>query len=221
MQKKSISNLTEEQPKWRRRAEKFIHHSSFSNALHILGSKSWSKRVCWTIVILTAIGGFCTVTALNVLLLLREPISTSITLTRENELDFPAVTICSLNLLNATFLGDEVSSQITSLFDEILDRSHDSESHCKELANSLAAATGHNFNWGLLTTYAANDFSRLLLKCTYEGNDCSADDFEHINTVGGLCYTFNGPKRKHKRTARGTGIRKGLRLQFLSTPESF
>ena len=200
----------------RKRIDDFIKNSSFSNAFRIFASKSWLKRLFWVIAVLTAFGGFLSVTSLNIRSLLRKPMSTSIYLST-TDLKFPAVTVCTLNFLNTTTLnsaGENVVSDLSKLFDEIQKLSHTAD--CKLTANKLASDTGYNISWGDLITLAGNDLSELLLNCTYAGEDCSAEDFEPISTVGGLCYTFNGPKTKELRTARGKGIRKGLRLQLVS-----
>ena len=91
-------------PDWRRRAEKFFENSTFNAALYMFASKSRTKRILWAVVVLAAIGGFGTVTYKHINTLVNEPISTSITLTRGNEVEFPAVTVCSLSLLNITKL---------------------------------------------------------------------------------------------------------------------
>ena len=209
-------------PSWKRRSEKFFNDSTFNGMLYIFASKSWIKRLFWAVVILIAIGGFCTITVLNILTLVREPIATSITLTREKELLFPAVTICSLSLLNTTTLesgGETVVNDLISLFNEV--QLNSNISGCKFYANRLASNTGRNVSWGELTNLAQNDLSTLLKTCTYEGKKCSTENFEPVSTVAGRCYTFNGPSTKPARTARGTGVRQGLRLELSPEDQLF
>ena len=204
---------------WRKRCEEFVSESSFGDVLYVFLSKSWIKRIFWALVILTAIGGFVTVTTLNIRMLLREPISTSITLKREDKLDFPSVTICNLNVLDATKLssvGSNVVGNLTTLFNAILDY-QDSDS-CTNVAKSLASQTQFNIGWGDLTALAGYDLTTILLTCVYQGIKCSADNFTQVNTAGGRCYTFNIQNNGKKLIADGTGIRKGLRLQLLSNP---
>ena len=209
-------------PSWRRRSEKFFNDSTFNGALYVFASKSWIKRIFWAVVVLTAIGGFCAITVLNIITLVREPIATSITLTREEELTFPAVTVCSLSLLNTTTLesgGDTVVNDLISLFDEV--QLNSDISGCRFYANRLASNTGRNVSWGELTNIAQNDLSALLKTCTYQGKKCSIGDFEPISTVAGRCYTFNGPSTNPSRTAQGTGVRQGLRLELSPDDQLF
>ena len=109
-------------PSWRKRSEKFFNDSTFNGALYVFASRSWIKRIFWAVIILIAIGGFMAITVLNILTIVREPTATSITLTRERELAFPAVTICSLSLLNTTVLkegGSDVIDNLMELFDDV------------------------------------------------------------------------------------------------------
>ena len=202
---------------WQSRCEAFASDSSFAGVLYVFKSKSWIKRIFWALVILTAIAGFVTVTTLNIRMLLREPIATSITMTRENELSFPAVTICNLNLFDTTTLRKaNVLYDLSQLFTEIVDNSDLSQ--CMVAANNVASQPGYNISWAELTTIAGNNFSKLLQMCSFGGKKCTIHDFTPINTVGGQCYTINGHPSEKKLVAQGTGIRKGLRLQLLWNP---
>lgn len=193
-------------PNWKLRAKAFFDDSTFNGILYMFASKSWATRIIWALVLLIAIGGFSTVTILNIMTLVQEPTSTSITITRENKLEFPAITICSLGLLNTTTLqsgGGNVINDLTSLLYEVQQDNPSIES-CKMIANNLASTTHQNISWGGLVTIAGNNFTALLINCTYQGKRCTAEDFDKINTVGGICYTFNKQKA---RVAKGTGVR--------------
>ena len=213
---------TSEQPK-RSRSKKFFEDSTFNGALYVFASSSWIKRIFWGVIVVIAIGGFLAVTINDIIRLVREPIATSITLTREAELDFPSVTLCSLSHLNTTTLintgGSNIIDGLQSLFAEVQDNSN--MVGCKSIANVLVRDIG-NLSWGQLTTSAENDLAALLLNCSYAGEKCSANDFRPINTVTGRCYTFNRPDASQQaRTARGTGLRQGLRLQLTSEGQFF
>ena len=201
-------------PSWKRRSKKFFDDSTFNGALYVFASSRWEKKLFWAIVLSLAIGGFVAITALNIETLIREPIATSITLTKEESLAFPAVTICSLSLLNATkILGPGVTDNLYRLFLDV--REHSDLTSCKVRANQVATGLNRNVSWGELINIAHNDLSVLLLRCVYDGQKCSVDDFEPINTVAGRCYTFNRPSPSQPpRMATGTGIRQGLQLQL-------
>ena len=192
------------------RTEEFFNDSSFHGILYPFASKSWIKRILWAVIILTAIGGFLIVSYINFSLLAREPISTSITLARKKEITLPAVTICSLSLLNITTVesgGFNIQGELNELFNDIMERSNIQT--CKSHANRLASTTGQNISWGELIDIAQNNISALLMNCSFAGKKCSAEDFEPIHTIGGRCYTFN---RVGSRVVKDTGIRQGLHL---------
>ena len=187
----------------------------------MFASKSWAKRIVWAVVVLAAIGGFLAVTITHITTLVGEPTSTSISMTRGNDVTFPAVTICSLSVLNTTELGsagDSVISDLRSLFDAVnVDRNLQ---RCESVANKLVNNTGLNLNWGELLLRARNDPSALISRCAFAGEDC-ANDFIPVNTVAGVCHTFNGPSTQPTRTVRGTGFRKGLRLKLSPDDQLF
>ena len=207
-------------PSWRRRTEKFFNNSTFNGALYIFASKSWLKRIFWGMIIVIAIGGFCAVTIKNIIRMVHdEPIVTSITLTRQRNLSFPAVTICSLSLLNTNQLkagGPNVTKDLTILFDAV-----GVPTECKAIANKLARNTGLNISWGELTNIASNNFSALLKHCRYGGKSCDFGDFRPISTITGQCYTFNGPNSGPGRMAQGTGVRQGLQLRLSPDDQLF
>ena len=208
-------------PDWRKRAEKFFDNSSFTGVLYMFASKSWPKRIVWAVVVLAAIGGFAAVTITHFTTLVSEPTSTSIRMTRENNVTFPAVTICSLSVLNTTKLrsaGDSVISDLRSIFDTA-NVNRDLQS-CESVASKLVNDTGLNLNWGELLLRARNDQSSLISHCTFAGEDCT-NEFIPFSTVAGVCYTFNGPSTQPTHTVQGTGFRKGLRLKLSPDDQLF
>ena len=204
----------------RRRWETFFNDSSFNGVLYVFASKSWSKRIFWGVVVLAAVSAFLTVTIMSIIRLSREPISTSITLKRESKLSFPSVTICSLSIFNTDVLetqGQNVVADLEELFNKA--HMHSNIAGCKSVANKLANYTGCNVSWGELTYLTKYNLSDLIMDCSFVGKNCT-DDFEPINTVGGVCYTFNGPSTQ-TRTVQGTGIRQGLQLQLFANNQHF
>lgn len=221
-------NPKKDEPDERGKARRFFEDSTFNGALYVFDSGPPLKQIFWGLVLVLAIGGFLAVTGWQISRLARDPTSTSITLKRENVLTFPAVTLCSLNLLNVTTVRTASTSTITDqriindmikLFDDV--RYRNNIQACQTTASSLARATGYNANWGNLTDLAKNQLATLLTSCRFVGRNCTADDFTPVSTVGGVCYTFNGPSTIPQRTVRGTGIRKGLQLQLSPSDQLF
>lgn len=206
----------------KRKVKKFLKNSSFNGALYIFASKSWTKRILWGIVLLLSIGGFLAITIYDIVRLVREPTSTSISLTRQDELKFPAVTICSLSLFNTATLRAQDTSNTCSNpnVDNLLSTVFsDTISKCEMAARSLAACTG-NYSWGELTEVARNELSSIITGCDYAGKQCDiTNEFQPVNTIAGRCYTFN--KAEPVRTAQGTGVRRGLQLTLSPAQQPF
>lgn len=82
--------------------KRFLEKSSFSTLTYVLESRSYAKRVLWLAVVTAAVAAFVYTTADRFQTLLSKPTSTTISLKRETELSFPAVTLCSRAVLNTT-----------------------------------------------------------------------------------------------------------------------
>ncbi len=215
------------------RSDTFSGNSTCSAILYIFQRDDGDKtkysyslltRIFWGVIVLFAVGGFCALTGYNFYRLAKEPISTSITLTRERNLSFPAVTICSLSIFNISALESvsktlSVTNQIQSLFRQVQIDSN--IAGCQSVARETVDDIGFDISFGEIENRTRYDINKLLLQCTFEGTKCSANDFEPIATVGGVCYTFNGPSTTSPLTTQGTGARQGLRLQLSPDEQLF
>lgn len=213
---------------WVSRLNKFGDNSSFSAAVYEFKSKSWFKRILWLVIVLAAIAGFAYITSQSIRLLVNEPIATSITQSSNTALDFPAVTICSLSFLNttkldegsATLTGFNIKEKLEDLFSLALATPPDTDG-CNSIANEIVQQTNYQDGFStLITDVARNDPSKLILQCSFLGQDC-LQDLRPINTVSGVCFTFNGPNSGPVRKVSGTGARQGLRLQLLNGDQYF
>ena len=171
-------------------------------------------KAFWIVVVLLSASGFVALTIYDIVKLAREPISTSITLTRESELNFPAVTICSLSIfdtktLDSVIKGTSVSDRFIELFDEVQVKGNITK--CKSIARSLVKDTGYDVNYGELANLTKHNLNVLLKDCRYVGGKCYVSDFKEIPTLGGVCFTYNADNSVK---AKGTGVRQGLRIQL-------
>ncbi len=220
-----------EKRKWVHHLQKFGDNSSFSAAVYEFKSKSICKRLLWGSIILLAIAGFFFITAQSIILLIEEPISTSITEMRQTKLEFPAVTVCSLSFINTTVLTEftdnnqvpqyNLQKQLSTLFETASLPNTPPLAQCVSVANEIANRTGRNISFGnLVSDTARNDPGKLIVACSFQGENC-INDLETIDTISGVCFTFNGPNTKTPRTVQGTGVRQGLRIQVLNGDQSF
>ncbi len=214
------------------RLEKFGEHSSFSATVYKFKSKSIIKRLLWGLIVISAIAGFCYITVKSINMLIEEPISTSITEMRQKELEFPAVTVCSLSFLDTTsikkFSKDQYNDE-NFLVNRLIQMFAAGEppnvpplTKCISIAKEISSRIGLDIGFGnLILNVAKNDPISLIEKCYFEGNDCRKD-LEIINTVSGVCFTFNGLKEAAKpHKVQGTGVLHGLRLQIRKGDQEF
>ena len=212
-------------PECIKRCEDFRDDSTCGAILYMFQDK-YNKYVkaFWIVAVLLAAGGFVAVTIYDIEKLSREPISTSITLTRKSELNFPAVTICSLSVLDPTTLdsvitGNSVSTvtRFTELFEELV-QENENITKCKSIARSLVEDIKYDGSYGELANLTKHNLTDLLLYCRFVGDRCYTSNFKEIQTVGGVCFTYNADNSVK---AEGTGVRQGLRLRLENGNQMF
>ena len=204
------------------RLKKFGDNSSLSAAVYEFKSKSIIKRLLWGLIVILAIAGFCCITGLSIKMLIDEPISTSITEMRQDELEFPAVTVCSLSFLDSAVLSNSVVNQLIALFTAGQPPNVPPLTECISIANKITSDTGIDIGFGnLILDLAKNDLISLIEQCFFEGNNCT-NDLKIVNTISGVCFTFNGPNKTAKSlNVQGTGVLNGLRLQIGNGYQAF
>ena len=200
---------------------KWLEDSSLSAVAYVfVKSNSYIVRIIWLVVLLAASGGFAYTTYDRIATLIRRPTATTISIEHKDELRFPAVTLCSLNLIRRDKVVDLLPQDpgLVNLSNVIGLMENTAE--CKSAASKLASTNNFNGGWGNLTALTGNNISEILTTqevysrrndfCKFVGQDCGFHDFELTQTIGGLCYTFNG--KAPFRTVKGTGVMQGLRL---------
>lgn len=169
--------------------------------------KSVSRWIIWTFFILG-----CTIGSLytfidRVLYLASEPSSTRIIIERSQSIDFPAVTVCNLNSLRASFLKQE---GIFEVMQEIL---RYNSSSAFDSCNRQLETVSDPPNVTLENLYVRGAYTRedFIVDCGIFGDTCG-DDFERMETSIGNCYTFNSGRRRPVVQASGPGSRLALHL---------
>ncbi|OCT96981.1 hypothetical protein XELAEV_18009201mg [Xenopus laevis] len=157
------------------------------------GDNSKFRMAIWTSVvsvfIIMAVWQVCT----RVVNYFSWPTTTSVNVQYVENIDFPAITFCNLNrfqtkavnnLSIAFFLWNIVSAVLhyTSIISD--------SSEMQEVADFLTL--NKNFSIKEFTrNYGFYLNNSTLLKCSFFGYPCYPEDFEHIFTEYGNCYTFN------------------------------
>ena len=183
----------------------FFSNTSFHGLPHIIGSRrSYCRVTFWIIVILISLG-----------LMLWAVISVTIQYAEKNtvlftkrhfnnELRFPAVTICNKNLYRKS-VTREAFPELN--FDRIF---------LSERRNSLFSAFGRVFRVND-SEYAQNNsghqIEHMLFYCQYAARICTRQNFVQGTSTSGNCYTFNsGENGSSVQYSMEGGYRFGLEL---------
>ncbi|XP_053314386.1 acid-sensing ion channel 5 [Spea bombifrons] len=157
------------------------------------GTRSRIRKVIWmsvvTVSIIMASWQVCT----RFIIYFSWPTTTSVTVQYVDNIEFPSVTFCNLNrfqtkavtnLSIAIFMWNIVSAVLH------LSNTNNPEKDLQDVADFLRL--NQNFSIKEFTKNSGFYLNKsTLLKCTYFGVPCNAEDFEHIFTEYGNCYTFN------------------------------
>lgn len=228
--------------------------TSMHGISNIAESKSWLRRTIWILAFLvcTTYCLYCKFYLLSIfmdktkyffkylsfiipiamidsfLLFMQELTTTNVQNIRQNEHEFPAVTICNLNPFNTannetkTFIEDILRENGYSL-------SVDNDSTAHETMSDIIAL----FKAGIAYQYSKKNISfetiknmsfsldQLLVSCSFKGSTCDAKNFTHFFSYEyGNCYIFNArasDENEQKDALRiHTGQMYSLKLELFS-----
>ncbi len=193
------------------RFKKYIQSTTIHGIVHVFIGKSYIRRGFWFVIMLAAASACIYNCADRIKFFISSPTATSITLQRKQEIDFPAVTICNLNMLRKEYLEKyNLDDLVRNIFlDDISDpRVQDI---CIDKLNNITDLP--NITYQRLMEDGRDNLQSFIIACQYLGRECEWSSFAPTLTRLGVCYTFNSgygdiPKLK----TSGTGSRLGLRL---------
>ena len=195
------------------RSINYIDTTTIHGVHHVFIGKSKIRRLFWLIVVLAAAGGCLHNIVDRILFLASQLTATTISLVRESSLDFPAVTICNLNLVRRSYLEQRGLINLVEVFASMdpTDASFDIE-YCQDRLDSLGSNETIDFSQ---LTFEDEHFGDLFfVHCAYERVNCNETQgavFVPTPTRLGLCYTFNsGENGTRILKVNGSGSRHGL-----------
>ena len=117
------------------------------------------------------------------------PVTTKTTLEFEKEPEFPAVTICNLNMVRKSMVLKYNFKEVTDL---------------ALMSKAGVEINDSNINWSryedidVFQVYlkAGHQIQDMIIDCSWKGERCSSQNFTPILTTMGLCHTFNSGKIK-------------------------
>lgn len=197
------------------RFKNYIQSTTAHGVVHIFIGKSHIRRAFWLLVVLASASACLANCIDRILFLASGPTTTTITLKRRQEIDFPAVTICNLNMLRRDYvqslgLGEVVVDLLLADPDE-----PDPIPNCMNQLRNLSDLP--DITYEEMFKQGGQDIQKFIIGCEYFGERCnvSLTNFVPTLTRQGYCYTFNGGSQDQPiRTTMGTGSTLGLRLVF-------
>lgn len=206
LQQKHNSAFQPQEEKRKEEAEPSLEQDFANNTtLHGLNRLADPKkpiwlRIAWLLAVL-ACGGVCVwQISLRVSDYIAYDANTKISVLYRPKLNFPAVTICNFNRFRASEITatDGQFLQYVLLADDYDYASYDnSESEFSWYGTSFDYYTAFenasaSFNYTEFTRRAGFVLDETtLIECTWRGRKCSAQNFTHVFTSFGNCYTFN------------------------------
>lgn len=190
----------------------YIQATTAHGVVHIFTEPTFIRKLVWLVIVLGAATG-CLYNCIDrIMFWASKPTSTTIMIARKQEMDFPAVTICNLNILRKDYLESVGLETLIrdSMFIDFLE-----PEGIRSCNAQLERINVSNITYQSLLEEGKDALQNLIASCHFQGRPCSIDNrnFSPTMTRFGVCYTFNSGKGGtpiHK--AHGTGSRLGLRL---------
>ena len=192
-----------------RRFRKFVHSTTTHGVIHIFSGKSKIRRFLWLVLVLTSATGCLYDIAVSIHRLAQGNTDTTVSVLEPVTVDFPAVTLCNLNVIRQNHLKN-VSGELGELI-ENASNVYDNGQQCNENVKRFTGPLNESFpdllwNGG----HTAED---TIFRCKFKGQTCNHTDFTPIlMPSGGVCYTFNDGKQAPVQKTNGTGTRFALSL---------
>lgn len=197
-----------------RRFHKYIQSTTTHGVVHIFFGKSRIRRLMWLVIFLSAIVGCLYNVIDRTKFLANGPTATSVSLLERDSLDFPAVTLCNLNLVKKSILDSpSVLGDPEELLEVLTLYAETSEQKCRNYSDRGATTHEKLTSLSDLLWNGRHTAHETIARCRFMEQTCDANDFTpSLTPKGGVCYTFNSGKGGQIRKSNGTGTRFSLTL---------
>ena len=195
----------------RSRFNKYIQSTTTHGVVYIFIGKSKIRRLFWLVIVLTAGIGCLFNVSNRIIFLASGPTSTTVSFIETDSVDFPAVTLCNLNLIRKSYL-ESVSPGLAELIRNAF-YAQGSYQLCKNAFEQLEPNSVFvNESFPDLLWKGRHTAEETISTCRFKGQECNWTDFMPVLTPSGVCYTFNSGKLAPIVKTNGTGIRFALSL---------
>ncbi|XP_050802468.1 acid-sensing ion channel 5 [Gopherus flavomarginatus] len=196
--------------------KKFDHEFAMSTSFHglhnIVQTRSKIRKILWMLVVLGSIIIVTWQIWNRFSNYFSWPTTTSIIVQYVENIEFPAVTFCNMNRFQVHAVANlSIIFFLWSIVSGVLHAFDTDNKFSQELKDFLQG----NQNFSIEEFTRNNGFylnSSTLLECDFFGQPCYPEDFEHVFTEYGNCFTFNHMDLPARRRVSVSG--RGLSLLF-------
>ncbi|XP_077333224.1 bile acid-sensitive ion channel isoform X1 [Lithobates pipiens] len=201
---------------------KYNHDFAVSTSFHGLhnlvdgnSTGTWGqiRRVVWFVVVLVSLFAAFSQVCSRIVNYFNWPTMTSVTVQYVEKIEFPSVTFCNLNRFQTPAVNNlSIAFVMWNIVSTVLYFSNAGKDHEDIQEINKFLQLHQNFSIKDFTkNYGFYLNNSTLLKCDFFGIPCYREDFEHVFTEYGNCFTFNHntPNSKSINT-----VGKGLSVLF-------
>ncbi|XP_053112163.1 acid-sensing ion channel 5 [Hemicordylus capensis] len=190
----------------------FATSTSFHGVHNIARTKSKTRMVLWVLVVIGSIVLVAWQICNRIIYYFSWPTTTSVVVQYVEKIEFPAVTFCNLNRFQTQAVANlSIIFFLWSIVSGVLHMFDMSDKFGPEISDFLQG----NQNFSIKEFTRNNGFylnNSTLLECEYFGKPCYPEDFKHVFTEYGNCFTYNHINIPEKRRVSVSG--RGLKLLF-------
>uniref|UniRef100_A0A8C3CNR1 Acid sensing ion channel subunit family member 5 n=1 Tax=Cairina moschata TaxID=8855 RepID=A0A8C3CNR1_CAIMO len=202
----------------RRYHQEFASSTSFHGVQNIVRRRSRTHRGLWLLVVTGCLGIVIWQICCRFTYYFSWPTTTTVVVQYVENVKFPAVTFCNLNRFQAHAVSNlQIIFLLWNIVSGVVQKFSMEDKFSQEINDFLLG----NQNFSIKEFTRKNGFylnHSTLLECEFFGRTCHPEDFEHVFTEYGNCFTFNYnglPARSVSLSGRG------LRLLFDVQQEQF
>ncbi|XP_069061935.1 acid-sensing ion channel 5 [Pleurodeles waltl] len=188
----------------------FANSTSFHGLHNLVGKRSRIRKVLWTSVVFGSVIIVCWQICTRIINYFSWPTTTSVTVQYVENIEFPAVTFCNLNRFQTQAVANlSIVFFLWGIVSAVLHIS--SIEGSSKIVQNITDFLQSNQNFSIKEFTWNNGFylnKSTLLRCDFFGKPCYAEEFKHVFTEYGNCFTFNhdGAPAKKKVSVSGRGL---------------
>ncbi|KFQ29376.1 Acid-sensing ion channel 5, partial [Merops nubicus] len=199
--------------------QEFASSTSFHGVHNIVQTQSKTRKALWVLVVTGCLAIVIWQICSRCIYYFSWPTTTTVVVQDVEIVKFPAVTFCNLNRFQTHAVSNlKMIFLIWNVVSGVLKKFVMEDKYSQELNDFLH----ENQNFSIKEFTRKNGFylnSSTLLECDFFGKPCYPQDFDHVFTEYGNCFTFNHKDHPARRVSLSGRV--GLHLLFDVQQEQF